>query len=36
MLEVTNSAGDAVRDYLSNHGLDSADTAIRVTLEGGG
>jgi Fe-S cluster assembly iron-binding protein IscA len=33
MLEVTPSAGQAVRDYLANHGLDSA---IRVTLEGGG
>ncbi len=33
MLEVTESAGDAVRDYLNSHKLDSA---VRVTLEGGG
>ena len=33
MLEVTPSAADAVREYLENNGLDSA---VRVTLEGGG
>jgi Fe-S cluster assembly iron-binding protein IscA len=33
MLEVTDSASQAVREYLTSHGLDSA---IRVTLEGGG